>query len=318
MGVYKGLADQAWEPYLKARGPQKKLLGTIALAPKAKWFGAWIPDRQIGAKVREYIRNAQAGDPETLVQMSFFRMVPWEGDACRRLPTAAQKKSYKRWTDRAARAIGSAHVALVLQPDGPFSLCAPGGPRVPASLIAYASKRLSALPHTSVYIDAGAWDWPHPGQGGVQRTMDFLVPAGIRYARGVALNSTHYSSTALEVQRAAELSQELARRGMPGKKAVINTSSNGKPFEFGRYRGPDPEDAWVCRSPRDERTCVMLGLPPTTDVASTRWGLSATTREQAAAYVDAYLWFGRPWLHKQADPFVKKRALGLARAWPWR
>jgi hypothetical protein len=33
--------------------------------------------------------------------------------------------------------------------------------------------------------------------------------------------------------------------------------------------------------------------------------------------VDAYLWFGRPWLYMQADPFDKPRALQLARTTPY-
>ena len=37
----------------------------------------------------------------------------------------------------------------------------------------------------------------------------------------------------------------------------------------------------------------------------------------AAQYVDAYLWFGRPWLYKQAAPFVLDRALTLARTTPY-
>ena len=66
-----------------------------------------------------------------------------------------------------------------------------------------------------------------------------------------------------------------------------------------------------------ERTCVTLGIPPTTDVADSRWGLSPADRALAAANVDAYLWIGRPWLFMQADPFLTKRALWLARTTPW-
>jgi endoglucanase len=33
--------------------------------------------------------------------------------------------------------------------------------------------------------------------------------------------------------------------------------------------------------------------------------------------VDGYLWFGRPWLYMQADPFVMTRALQLARTTPY-
>ena len=63
--------------------------------------------------------------------------------------------------------------------------------------------------------------------------------------------------------------------------------------------------------------CVTLGIPPTTDVTNARWGLSATNKSRAAAHVDAFMWFGRPWLYMQADPYVKSRALALARTTPW-
>jgi len=319
-GVYKGRAEQSWQPYDKATGTRKELLAKIALRPKAKWFGGWIPNGEIASKVRAYIGNAQAGNPDALVQMTIFRMRPWEREACRRLPTAAEQASYKEWTRRFAGAIGNAHTAIVLQPDGPFALCAPGGSRIPSSLIAYSTKRFSALPNTSVYVEAGAGDWPAAGrQGGVEAAVRILVRGGVRYARGFALNSTHYSSTPREVARGAAIAKALAAKGILGKHFVVNTSSNGHPFTFGSYTGSDPNNATVCRTRFEPatRTCVTLGIPPTTRVASTRWGLPSTTRALAARYVDAYMWFGRPWLYRQADPFVMSRALQLVQTTPY-
>jgi endoglucanase len=319
-GVYKGRAEQSWEPYVEASGSRKKLLAKIALRPKAKWFGGWIPNGQIGEKVRTYVTNAQAGNPDALVQMTVFRMRPWEREACRRLPTAAERASYKDWINRFAGAVGSAHAAIVLQPDGPFALCAPGGSKVPSSLIAYSAKKFSSLPHTSVYVEAGAADWPAAGrQGGVDAAVRILVRGGVRYARGFALNGTHYSSTRNEVARGAAIVKGLAAKGIPGKHFVVNTSSSGHPFVFGDYTGADPNNAFVCRTRSEPatRTCVTLGIPPTTKVASTRWRLPATTRSLAGKYVDAYLWFGRPWLYRQADPFVMSRALRLVQTTPY-
>lgn len=319
-GVYKGPAEMAWEPYVKATGRKKKLLATIALAPKAKWFGAWIADRDIAAKVEDYIAKSQDGNPDALVQLAVFRMVPWEHEACRRLPTEAEKKSYRVWTRRFARAVGDTPTALILQPDGPFALCAPGGSTAPSRLIAYSTRVYSALPNTSVYIDAGAADWPAPGNGGgVRSAVKLLVRAGVEHARGFALNSTHYSSTDLEVERGTEIVEALERRGITDKHFVVNTSSNGHPFPFGTYTGPDPNNAKVCRTGNEpaSTTCVTLGIPPTAEVAHPRWGLSDLTNERAAAHVDAYLWFGRPWLHRQAKPFVMKRALRLVRSSPY-
>lgn len=316
-GVYKGAAEMAWPPYDRATGERKVLLGKIALTPKATWFGSWTPDNQIQAKVAAYIANSQAGDPTALVQMAVFRMEPWEHDACTRLSTKAEAASYKQWTNNFAAAIGTTPTAIILQPDGPFALCAPRGSKKHSRLIAYSARVFSALPNTSVYIDAGAADWPSAGQGGVPRTLEFLIPSGIKYARGFALNSTHYSSTVNEVQRGAEISRALAARGIGGKTFVVNTSMNGQPFEFGKYTGPDDNHPWVCRRPADTRTCVALGLPPTADVSNPAWGLPASTRQLAAQYTDGYMWFGRPWLYRQNQPFLMGRALKLAAQYDW-
>lgn len=312
-GVYKGNGDQSWQPYVRATGTEKTLLGKIALRPKAKWFGGWIPNGEIGKKVDAYIANSTGGDKDVLVQMTIFRMKPWEHEACRRLPTAAEQASYKQWVDRAAAAIGDAHVALVLQPDGPFALCVPKGSLVPSKLIAYSAKKFSALPNTSVYIDGGASDWPEDNPS---KAVDFLVPAGIAYTRGFALNSTHYTSVGSDIAYGAAMVKELARRGIPGKHFVVDTAKNGKPFTWKQKRSSNFDNSPVCRSRTDTR-CVTLGIPPTSDVTNTKWGLSATNRASAGKLVDGFLWFGRPWLYMQADPFVKSRALQLVRTSPW-
>jgi hypothetical protein len=311
--VYKGRADQAWEPYAKATGRRKKLLGQIALEPRAKWFGAWITPGQIDDKVRDYVKNAQAGDKSALVQMAFFNLKPWEHDACRSLPTKKQRKSYKRWISSAAQGIGNAHVALILQPDGPFALCAPGRSKVYSKLIRYAARTLGSLSNTSVYIDAGASDWLRDDPA---RAARILIPGGVEYVRGFAINSTHYVSTGREIRFGTSVVKYLARRGITGKRFVINTSSNGRPFAGYTYKGPDFDHARVCSSKADRR-CVTLGIPPTTDVDNPRWGLGPKNVRRAAKYVDAYMWFGRPWLYRQADPFDTKRALQLVRTTPF-
>jgi len=318
-GVYEGDGEMAWAPYARASGETKTLLGKIALAPKAKWFGGWISNAEIGEKVRGYIASSlqQAGSPDALVQMSIFRMHPWEDEACRRLPTAAEGASYRDWIDRFADAVGDTHAALILQPDGPFALCAPHGSRVPSDLIAYASRVLSALPNTSVYIDVGAADWPIGSQGGVGAATRIAIQDGVQYARGIALNTTHYSPTVDEVQRGADVVRALAEQGIDDKHFVVNTSSNGKGFVFGDYRAPDPDNARVCESQQDPGPCVALGIPPTYDFDDPRWGLPQETVELASRYADAFLWIGRPWLYDQNEPFVESRALTLARVSRW-
>jgi endoglucanase len=308
-GVYKGPLEHSWHAYRTARGQQRELLAKIALRPKATWFGQWLRTDRVAENVREYILNSQHGDPDALVQMAIFAMQPWEREACNRLPTAAETERYKTWIDQVAAAIGDAHVALVLQPDAPFALCAPHGSGVLLDLIRYATERFARQPYTSVYIEAGAADWMRDDPA---KALRILVPAGIRSARGFALNSTHYDSTARQIRFAAAISEALTARGIPGKYAVINTAQNGKPFKGYEYRGPNFDNARACTSLDDSR-CVTLGIPPTTDVASPAWGLAAADAADAAAYVDGYLWFGRPWLYNQGSGWDHQRALTIAR-----
>jgi endoglucanase len=321
-GVYQGPMEQTWNPYVQATGHQKKLLGYIAHQPIAHWFGSWNPNDKIVQQVHDYVANAQAGNPDALVQLSIFRMEPWEHEICSRLPTKAERTSYKRWIDRFASALGNTPAAIILQPDGPFALCAPHGSTVPSSLVAYAARVLSAQPRTSVYIEAGAADWPMFGtRGGVDAAVKILVRGGIQYAHGFALDTTHEDSVVDEVARATAISKTLANLGYPGRKAVINTSSSGHPYRYGTYTGSDPVNPVVCPSTTTAKsvTCETLGFPPTANVDAAKWNLPADTARLAHIHVDAYLWFGRPWLyHSGSQPFSKSRALDLVRSTPWR
>ena len=97
---------------------------------------------------------------------------------------------------------------------------------------------------------------------------------------------------------------------------MVNTAANGAPFNGYDYKGPNFDNAATCTS-KGQQSCVTLGIPPTADVANPAWGLSATDAANAAAYVDGYVWVGRPWLYMQADPFDMKRALAVARTTPY-
>lgn len=313
-GNYYGDGDQAWAPYEASSGETRSLLSEIVLQPRSKWFGAWILDGEIEGKIRDYIANAQDGDPDKLVQLATFRMDPWEHAACGSLPGPAQQAGYRAWTDALARGIGDSPVAITLQADGPFALCAPGGSGIYSSLIRYSAQVLGALPNAAVYIDAGAEDWLH---GDPEEALRLLVPAGVEYVRGFSMNNTHYNSTELEVEFGARVVEALAARGIPDKHFVVNTSSNGRPFRGADYHGKGHFDnADLCRSV-DDSTCVTLGIPPTTRVADPAWGMSAENRRAAALHCDAFMWIGRPWLFMQADPFDLQRALQLVRTWPY-
>lgn len=309
---------ELWKAYEAAFGDTKRLLGKMALKPTVFWFTDIAPVDDVQRRVADYVDAAQAGNPDTLVQLAMFRLWP-EGEANRDKPlTLADRRAYRRWVDNAARGIGNARVAMVLEPDLAVALTG-WRPEVRLQLARYAAKRFSALPRTTVYLDAGSSDWLS-----VPAAVKMLRAAGIEYARGFSLGATHYTSTASEVAYGTQLVKALRAAGFGGRRFVVDTADSGRPFTYQQYYAKHPngffDNAEACRT-RLERRCVTLGIPPTTDVGATRWALPARQRKQARAFVDGYLWFSRPWYVygrplgevRLSGPFDLLRALAVAR-----
>ncbi len=317
-GVYTGGADGVYPAWQAASGDRKDLLAKVALRPRVRWFGSWIPARDIGSKLGDYISTTQreAGTEDVLVQLAVFGLWPQgEGHYREPLPTG-YAAAYREWVDRAARTIGDARVAIVLEPD--LGITRKDGiwrPRVRWRMVRHAAEAFGALPNASVYLDASSADWLQ-----VDVARDLLLKTGIEHVRGFALGATHYSALGDEITYGRRLVVALARAGAPGKHFVIDTADNGRPFTWPEYWAKHPEgdfnNAETCRTKR-ERRCDTLGVPPTRRVAAAAWELSAGQRRAARRRVDAYLWVGRPWLYRQASPFDLRRTLDVARTTPW-
>ncbi|MGO9789748.1 MAG: glycoside hydrolase family 6 protein [Solirubrobacteraceae bacterium] len=307
-GIYRGPIDGVYPAYQSAHGRNKRLMAKIALQPLTIWAGAWYPDNYARTVAQQIIQATTAGNPDVLSQVAIFRLDPWEGQACPGSWGPADQGSYRAWINQFAVGIGSSRVALILQPDLPFALCAPSP--VPLQLVAYAAESFNALRHTTVYIDVGAAEW-----ASVSQAVSLLERAGIRHARGFSLNVTQYGSTGMQLEYGGQIVQALAAAGIPGKHFVINTDENGAPFLAGQYPG-NANEARACSSPND-KICVTLGIPPTTDVANPSWGLSAADRAIATNDADAYMWAGRPWVDNDTGSFVFSRALQLAASTPF-
>jgi endoglucanase len=317
-GVYRGAADPAWLPYANASGERRQTLAAIALTPKAKFFGAWIPNADIAQRVREYVANASGGDPNVLVQLTLFRMVPWENEACTRLPTTAERASYKRYVEIVAHTLGSQHAAVVLQPDGPFLRCVPHGSSVPANLLSYAARTLSAQPHVSVYVEMGSADWfrDRPADA-----VTMLRQAGVGDARGFALDTSHFDSVGRQIDFGQKIVHALTQAGIRHRHFVVDTSDSGHPFTGAWYHEHHPgrplDDAEPCASAGQDH-CLALGIPPTTAVGEAAWGLSDGRATAAEKLVDGYLWVSRPWLAHQSGAFDLQHALAEVRYSPYR
>jgi hypothetical protein len=308
-GVYTGAGNGVYSAYASATSARRRLFAKIARRPLAYWFGAWVADGAAASDVRGYIANLTAGNPDVLAQVAVFRLDPWEQAACTTRLSSSAQRSYRRWIDGFARGIGSSRVAVILQPDLAFAMCAPN--RTPLALVAYAARVFSKLPHTTVYVDAGAHWFPMR----TSQAVWMLEQAGIRYARGFALNTTEYDATGAELRYGSQIAADLAAAGLGTKHMVINTAENGAPFLNGQYHG-NPKNPRVCRN-RADHICATLGIPPTWHTSAAGLGLSGAERAIAARLADAYLWIGRPWLDNGSDPFDPARALGLAASTPF-
>jgi endoglucanase len=321
---YTGKADKIYPLYESTRAATKRtLLGRVALTPTVHWFGGWNTNAEVYKTVRQYIDNVTGGRNDVLVQMALFRLSPWEGKACNHVYTSGEAASYRTWINRVARAIGSTHVALILQPDMPFMHCIKHSRHVALSMVHYGAWRLSRLRNTSVYIDMGAADWNMDyaqHRHSASKAAYYLEEAGVRFARGFALNATHYDSTERQIYYGSSLVKALARRGFPDRHFVISTAQNGRPFTATRYWARHPHgdfnNAPACTS-SDQRTCATLGIPPTWRVANPAWHLPPVARGLAGKHVDAYLWIGRPWLRGVPKVFNFQRTLNIARTTPY-
>ena len=122
-------------------------------------------------------------------------------------------------------------------------------------------RRLGALPHARVYLDAG-----NPGMfADPSRLAGPLEAAGLRYGRGFSANVSNFEWTADVVAWSQQLERALG--GTVG--AVIDTSRNGR----GPYTGPDAPQ-W-CNPPG-------RALGPTPQA------------HPGPAGIDAYLWIKDP------------------------
>lgn len=236
-------------------------LQKIADTPTAEWLGGWANP------VGSYVRNLIANRLRPQHASGFFLLYNLPHRDCGSYSAGGLRtaRQYKRWVDDIRSAIGTYPTVVLVEPDALMELgCLnAAGQRERLALERYAVVRLGSLPRTSVYLDAGSSVWP---QG---RTMTRrLRAAGVRYARGFALDSTSFETTSDEVRYGRQLA-----RGIGGKHFIINTSRNGQ--------GPLPrslahvsEDFWCNPLGRG------LGVRPTTRTAD--------------PLVDAYEWSVNP------------------------
>jgi len=300
--------DAVWNLYQSATGWRQKMLARLALTPRAVWLGWESPVNQIEAQTAAAVAAQQNGNPNALVEFATFELNPWENRKVNGVDEPVVNghwnvRSDEQWYRNMAAGIGSARALVVEQVDLPVALKIRS--TQPEQIDTYAARLLSALPHTTVYIDAGTLGWTSP-----VRDAELLIRNGIRYARGFSLDDTDYDPTAKEDIFGAKVIAALAKFGVRGKHFIVNTDENGQPYKPDQVAHRALNDAPPCHGQR-QKVCQRIGIPPTVNVASPRWRLGRVAARDARLYCDGYVWVGQPW-NIDAGPFVPNYALWLA------
>ena len=237
----KRTADQ-WRA---SRPADAAAMDKIAGQPSAGWMGNWFPQIELAVKTYVMVRTRAGGLPVMILYNLPYRDCGgYSGGG------AGSVQGYHTWIDRVASGIGSRRAVVVLEPDGLplLTKCLSAAKQAERiAMVRYAVEKLTALPGTAVYIDAGHSAWVKPAEMAPR-----LRAAGIDLADGFSLNVSNYQATPDLLRYGHELSALVG-----GKHFIIDTGRNGNGPPEGV--SGDDERAWCNPDGR------ALGTPPTTN-----------------------------------------------------
>lgn len=216
--------------------------------------------------VRKFLCRVRADEPGTVPTASVYRI---KHEKCgNQADGRGEQSAYRHWMDAFARGVGRTPMVLFYEFDSLISVRCLSHHGLDARIaeLRYGIKKLSALPHTVVYIDAGAAD-----ALSVRTVARLLNRVGIRSIQGFFLNSTHFDWTSSEVA----YGQKVLRL-VHGKHFVVSTAVNGQGPLRPRNRVRDGNEVLCNPSGRG------LGPRPTTKTTSN--------------VADGFLWIGDPGL----------------------
>ena len=249
---YSNASKQA-DAWRSTRPEDAALMDRIASQSQADWFGDW--NRDIETAVRDRVSQiAGAGALAVLVAYN----IPVRDCSGYSGGGASSPDAYRAWIRAFAAGIGDRSAAVVLEPDALALMdCLTAEQRTTRlALLRDAVQVLEAQPNVAVYLDAGHAAWHAPATIGAR-----LRDAGIDAARGFAINTSNFQTTAAGLSYGDAVSAEVG-----GKPYVIDTSRNGL--------GPTSDNQW-CNPPGR-----ALGNNPTPFTGH--------------PLADAFLWVKRP------------------------
>ncbi len=261
----------------------------LADQPGVHRFYFWNTPADPAHTVARFLESAEASQPNTVVQLSTYSLV--HGHCGADTSSAAFERRYARWMKGLAAGIGNFHVVMFLELDSLITTACmdhhPGRLAARLQELRTAVQALAPLPHTAVYIDAGAAD-----ALSVRRDASLLRRADVHQAEGFFVNSTHFDWTTHEIA----YGQAIAHR-LGGVHFVVNTGENGQ--------GPLAPTSRVKYG--NEKLCNPPGR-----------GLGPMSVQTGYTYVDGLLWFTNPGGSAGDGPGCGRGAPPTAVFWPKR
>ncbi len=237
----------------------------LADQPGVHRFYFWNTPGYPAHTVARFLETAEARQPHTVVQLSTYSLV--HGHCGRDTSSPGFVKRYQRWIRGLARGIGNFHVVVFLELDSLITTQCLLHRRIRLQdrllELRDAVQTLETLPHTAVYLDAGAAD-----AVSVDRTVRLLRESGVAGAQGFFVNSTHFDWTTKEVAYGQAISRRLG-----GIHFVVNTGENGQ----------GPLAPASRRLYGNEKLCNPPGR-----------GLGPLSVQTGDTGVDGFLWFTNP------------------------
>jgi endoglucanase len=237
--------------------PSSAELRQIADTPQVLWMGDDLRTDAVANAVRVYVEAAASQGA-----MPLLATYALPHRDCGNFSNGgfATGDDYRDWIDQVAAGIGTARVAIVLEPDGLTAAdCLPGPARRERfELLRDAVASLTTNPNTAVYVDGGHSRWLSPDE-----LARRLADVGVERARGFALNTSNFFATQEEIGYGEQVSSLTG-----GAHYVVDTSRNGA--------GPAPDGPMNWCNPQGR----AIGTVPTT--------------QTKGVHADAYLWIKHP------------------------
>ncbi len=207
----------------------------IANVPSALWLtGGSQSSDQLEQRVERYVSAADTAHAIPILVAYNLPHRDCSGGAS--AGGAANAPAYRAWIDQVITGVGGKPAIIILEPDAlaDMQCLSPGNRDERLALFNYAVTGFKQrAPQADVYLDAGNANWKPAAQ-----MADALQAAGLKDARGFALNISNFYTLDQSRHYADLINAKLSADHAYTKAVVVDTSRNGNGAHPGDWCNP--------------------------------------------------------------------------------